>query len=324
MLYENNAQYPRRISHKSPQNLSIEALEVHYRIHASILKYLEQHEGKPLKKSLGQVFHWHLKNCSEGSFMKYQSKLNEKKKEETADVEKNITKESDSAVDADKNKVTVCQSNIEEIEIIDRSSKISDIKCTESGKPENRKRSSDELLNDNSKRIKLGSVSHLQLMQDVVALIDDIITKVCDMVSQKEKTSDDVMVLSSDESEESRLQKKKFENKGADKAKKAKTEESNKSSINILTVDPDRKTDNVQDIMDALMKQAMEMSQETQPSSLDDEDTRKSDGKWLQNEDLQSTVRLLLLPVSFSLYWYNFFSFFLVLIRLTQLILQLL
>lgn len=294
MLHENNAQYPRRVSHKSPQNLSIEALEVHYRIHASILKYLEQHEGKPLKKSLGQLFHWHLKNCSEGPFMKYQSKLNDKKKEENTDIEKNISKELDSTADADKN-VAVCQrsNSIEEIEIVDKSNKISDIKSAELGKSESRKRVPDELSHDNTKRIKLSSVSHLQLMQDVVALIDDLITKVCDMVSQKEKTSDDVMIISSDESNESKLQKKKLENKNADKTKsQVKTEENKKSSANILTVDAERKTDDVQDLMDALMKQAMEISQETQQSSADDEDTRRFDGKWLQNEDLQSTVSL--------------------------------
>nr|XP_012218304.1 PREDICTED: calcineurin-binding protein cabin-1-like isoform X4 [Linepithema humile] len=296
LLYENNAQYPRRISHKSPQNLSIEALEVHYRIHASILKYLEQHEGKPLKKSLGQLFLWHLKNCSEGPFMKYQSKLNEKKKEENADVEKSTWKESDSAADTNKNTVAVCQrsNSIEEIEIVDRSNKTSDIKFTEPGKSENRKRLPDELSSDNTKRIKLSSVSHLQLMQDVVALIDDLITKVCDMVSQKEKTSGDevLITLSSDESNEPRLQKKKIENKSADKAKPlTKTEENKKGSVNITTIDPERKSDNVQDLMDALMKQAMEISQETQQSSADDEDTRRFDGKWLQNEDLQPTLQ---------------------------------
>lgn len=304
LLHENNAQYPRRVSHKSPQNLSIEALEVHYRIHASILKYLEQHEGKPLKKSLGRLFHWHLKSCSEGPFMKYQSKLNEKKKEESADVEKSTWKESDSAADTDKNTTAVCQrsSSIEEIEIVDKSNKISDIKFTEPGKSENRKRLPDEVSSDNTKRIKLSSVSHLQLMQDVVALIDDLITKVCDMVSQKEKTSDEVLITlsSSDESNEPRLQKKKIENKIADKTKPlTKTEENKKGSVNIMTIDPERKSDNVQDLMDALMKQAMEISQETQQSSADDEDTRRFDGKWLQNEDLQPAVRLSFLSACF-------------------------
>jgi len=224
--------------------------------------------------------------------MKYQSKLNDKKKDEN-DIEKSISKEVDSTADTDKNVANVCQrsNSIEEIEIIDKSNKISDIKSTELGKFESRKRFPDELSHDNTKRIKLSSVSHLQLMQDVVALIDDLITKVCDMVLQKEKTSDDIMIISSDESNEMKLQKKKLENKSADKTKsKAKSEENKKSSANILTVDSEQKTDDVQDLMDALMKQAMEISQETEQSSADDEDTRRFDGKWLQNEDLQSTV----------------------------------
>lgn len=228
--------------------------------------------------------------------MKYQSKLNEKKKEETTDVEKNVSsKEADVPMDADKNVVSICRrsNSIEEIEIIDKSSKISDVR-PETGKPESRKRLPDEQSHDNTKKIKLSNVSHLQLMQDVVALIDDLITKVCD-ISQKEKTNDEVTIVSSDESNESRLQKKKLENRSVDKMKSSqtKTEENKKLSINTLTVDPERKTDNVQDLMDALMKQAMEISQETQQSSADDEDTRRFDGKWLQNEDLQpSTVRL--------------------------------
>lgn len=226
--------------------------------------------------------------------MKYQSKLNDKKKEEN-EIEKSISKEVDSTADTDKNVSVYQRSNsIEEIEIVDKSNKISDIKSTELGKSENRKRFPDELSYDNTKRIKLSSVSHLQLMQDVVALIDDLITKVCDVVSQKEKTSDDVMIISSDESNETKLQKKKLENKSADKTKsQARNEESKKSSANEqLTVDSERKTDDVQALMDALMKQAMEISQETQQSSADDDDTRRFDGKWLQNEDLQSTVKV--------------------------------
>lgn len=226
--------------------------------------------------------------------MKYQPKLNEKKKEENTDIEKSISKELDSTADTDKN-VAVCQrsNSIEEIEIIDKSNKISDIKSTEQGRSESRKRFPDELSHDNTKRIKLSNVSHLQLMQDVVALIDDLITKVCNVVSQKEKTSDDIMIISSDESNESKLQKKKLENKNVVKTKlQTKTEENKKSSANMLTVDSERKTEDMQDLMDALMKQAMEISQETQQSSADDEDTRRFDGKWLQNEDLQSTVSL--------------------------------
>ncbi|XP_043487375.1 calcineurin-binding protein cabin-1-like isoform X1 [Polistes fuscatus] len=301
LLYENNAEYPRRISHKNPQYLSIEALEVHYRIHASILKYLEQHEGKPLKKSLGQLFQWHLKNCSEGSFMKFQSKLCEKKKENDSDADTKATvgKDLDNLSETYKNVASVNQRSysIEEIEIIDRNTQDKNLdgnRTSEILKSESRKRSLDNQSNDNTKRLKLGNISHLQLMQDVVALIDDLITKVCDMVLQKEKVTDDIMVLSSDESNETKYQKKKGESiKNIDINKMQSKEEKNKK--NVLDVsktnifDSCKKNENVQDLMDALMKQAMEMSQETQQSSFDDDDTRKFEGKWLQNEDLQTT-----------------------------------
>ncbi|XP_046833228.1 uncharacterized protein LOC124430542 isoform X2 [Vespa crabro] len=301
LLYENNAEYPRRISHKNPQYLSIEALEVHYRIHASILKYLEQHEGKPLKKSLGQLFQWHLKNCSEGPFMKFQSKLCEKKKENDSDADtKNVGKDLDNLSETYKNVVNINQRSysIEEIEIIDRNIQDKSLdgnRTIETLKSENRKRSLDNQSNDNTKRLKLGNISHLQLMQDVVALIDDLITKVCDMVLQKEKVSDDIMVLSSDESNETKYQKKRGESvKNIDTNKiQLKIEKNKKNILDVSKAnnifDSCEKSENVQDLMDALMKQAMEMSQETQQSLPDDDDTRKFEGKWLQNEDLQTT-----------------------------------
>ncbi|KAL1517234.1 hypothetical protein ABEB36_001024 [Hypothenemus hampei] len=61
LLNENNATYPEKISYNNPQHLSVEALELHYRIHASILKYLELHEGKVISHSLGTYF----KKCLE-------------------------------------------------------------------------------------------------------------------------------------------------------------------------------------------------------------------------------------------------------------------
>lgn len=36
--------------------MSLEALEIHYRIHAAILKYLELHEGKPILSTVGKMF----------------------------------------------------------------------------------------------------------------------------------------------------------------------------------------------------------------------------------------------------------------------------
>lgn len=287
LLYNNHAQYPRRISHKSPQHFSVEALEVHYRMHASILKYLEQHEGKPIKKSLGQVLQSHLEKCADGPFMKYCAKLNEKNKEDSLFTSnKNSRREVEIVTEGDKNVVTVCQrsNSIEEIEIVDRTNKTFTTN-------QSRKRSSSETPQDNVKKIKLGSVSHLQLMQDVVALIDDVITKVCEMVSQKEK-NDDIMVLSSDESNESKSQRKKVKTKSIERMKtQTKSEENKKGSLGSLKVgkvfENEEKPGNVQDLMDALMKQAMEISQETQQSSPEDEESRKFEGKWLQSEDLQ-------------------------------------
>lgn len=56
LLQENKATYPEKINYNNPQHLSVEALELNYRIHASILKYLELHEGKDIPSSIGAYF----------------------------------------------------------------------------------------------------------------------------------------------------------------------------------------------------------------------------------------------------------------------------
>ncbi|XP_022907944.2 calcineurin-binding protein cabin-1-like isoform X2 [Onthophagus taurus] len=63
-LHENKATYPEKINYTNPQHLSIEALEIHYRIHASILKYLELHEGKPIPETIGKMFNQCLEAAS--------------------------------------------------------------------------------------------------------------------------------------------------------------------------------------------------------------------------------------------------------------------
>ncbi|KAF5297375.1 hypothetical protein FQR65_LT01305 [Abscondita terminalis] len=63
LLNENNATYPDKIHYHNPQHLSIEALEIHYRIHASILKYLELHEGKTITTTTGRMFKKCLDRC---------------------------------------------------------------------------------------------------------------------------------------------------------------------------------------------------------------------------------------------------------------------
>lgn len=67
-LQESNATYPSKINYNSPQNLSIEALEIHYRIHASILKYIVLHENKEIFMSDGKAFMDCLKECVDGPF----------------------------------------------------------------------------------------------------------------------------------------------------------------------------------------------------------------------------------------------------------------
>nr|XP_023024842.1 calcineurin-binding protein cabin-1-like isoform X2 [Leptinotarsa decemlineata] len=56
LLDENKAEYPDKIYYNNPQHLAVEALELHYRINASVLKYLELHEGKDIPNTLGTFF----------------------------------------------------------------------------------------------------------------------------------------------------------------------------------------------------------------------------------------------------------------------------
>lgn len=75
-LYENNASYPFRINHSNPPNLSIEALEVYYRITSSIVKYLEQ--NSVVKKAVGKLFLKVLKEVGNSPFALNQAKIDSK------------------------------------------------------------------------------------------------------------------------------------------------------------------------------------------------------------------------------------------------------
>lgn len=258
LLYKNNAHYPKRISLKNANNNAMEALEVHYRIHASILKFLEQHEGKPLKKSLGQLFLKHLLDCASGPFMQFPSKLNRNKRKEDFHEETNLKDIEEIPIEVIPKSRTQekRQSSVEEIPI-ERSEvkKIDKKRVRESATPE-----------EPSKRMKMGNISHLQLMQDVLSVIDELITKVCDISQQKERkdSSDDVMIISSDES---------------DKERQVVPVEKKETVVAELPV-------NAQDVMDDLMKQMLE----EQGVAVDEEESRKSEGKWLQREDSQTTI----------------------------------
>lgn len=73
-LYEDNATYPIKINHTNPTHLAIEALEVFYRISASILKYLEQHTK--INKSTAKYFMRVLKEMSTSPFAYNRAKIN--------------------------------------------------------------------------------------------------------------------------------------------------------------------------------------------------------------------------------------------------------
>ncbi|CAH0596502.1 unnamed protein product [Chrysodeixis includens] len=69
-LQETDATYPLKINYNSPTHLCIEVLELHYRIHASILKFIEQHESKPIPASVGKVFSTCIEEWKKGPFTK--------------------------------------------------------------------------------------------------------------------------------------------------------------------------------------------------------------------------------------------------------------
>lgn len=75
-LYENNATYPFKISFTNPQNLSLEALEIFYRITAAIVKYVEQHST--ITRATGKYFVKVLKQLSKSPFAMNQAKINGK------------------------------------------------------------------------------------------------------------------------------------------------------------------------------------------------------------------------------------------------------
>lgn len=75
-LYEHNATYPFKINFTSPQNLSLEALEIFYRITAIIIKHVEQ--NATITRETGKYFIKVLKQLSTSAFAMNQAKINGK------------------------------------------------------------------------------------------------------------------------------------------------------------------------------------------------------------------------------------------------------
>ena len=68
LLEESSAAYPRKITYNTPPQLSVEALEIHYRIHSQCLKTLMSFEGRPKDNSAYLGISKQLELASKGAF----------------------------------------------------------------------------------------------------------------------------------------------------------------------------------------------------------------------------------------------------------------
>lgn len=73
-LYEMNAVYPQRIVYHSPPPLSIESLELYYKIHALSMKYLLKYEDTPAPKDELRAIWKFIQKAGSSPFAKFQEK----------------------------------------------------------------------------------------------------------------------------------------------------------------------------------------------------------------------------------------------------------
>ncbi|CAL4068068.1 unnamed protein product, partial [Meganyctiphanes norvegica] len=73
-LYMIGAKFPRVVNYNNPQYLAVEALELYYRVHAYILKFLLQKEGKEMDDETIKFFESILDKVGTSPFAKYQEK----------------------------------------------------------------------------------------------------------------------------------------------------------------------------------------------------------------------------------------------------------
>lgn len=74
LLEESSAAYPKRISYNTPGHLSVEALEIYYRIHSNCLKVLMTQEGKQIDIELCRTVARQLEIASKGAFASFGKK----------------------------------------------------------------------------------------------------------------------------------------------------------------------------------------------------------------------------------------------------------
>lgn len=72
-LYECNATYPIKINHSNPTTLSVEALEIFYRVNAAIIKYISREQN--ISRSNGVLFNKVLRNLANSPFAFNKAKI---------------------------------------------------------------------------------------------------------------------------------------------------------------------------------------------------------------------------------------------------------
>jgi len=87
LLEESSATYPKKISYNTPAHLSVEALEIYYRIHSNCLKSLMSLEGAPLDPALSAGIYKQLQIASKSLFALGGRRSSLEQKEEVAPTE---------------------------------------------------------------------------------------------------------------------------------------------------------------------------------------------------------------------------------------------
>lgn len=85
LLEESSAAYPKKISYNTPPQLSVEALEIHYRIHSNCLKALMSLEGRAVDIPLYNSISKQLVKVSDGAFARGGRRISVEQKDEVAD-----------------------------------------------------------------------------------------------------------------------------------------------------------------------------------------------------------------------------------------------
>ncbi|XP_076057639.1 calcineurin-binding protein cabin-1-like [Oratosquilla oratoria] len=97
-LHDIHARYPHKINYNNPQENAVEALEMYYRVHAYILKYLHQRDGKSVDPSIIKLFNKVLNEVVRQPFALFQE--NNKRGKEVVE-EKEVHKEKEIIEDKD-------------------------------------------------------------------------------------------------------------------------------------------------------------------------------------------------------------------------------